>query len=975
MAGSYNTAGLEKNLNFIISDGSTPEHGTDIHYSSAISPVAATGAGDSDGPACDYQALREAAQQLSQKGFALQTVIPVALPAEAHPKRRQNKRSGDWETVVGADGKPEPAYTGKNPSYWQSNGKPQLAGPKDPTTKAQAQVLDRIQTAERLGKPIGLAIRPTPQLVVIDFDLKDYGSQEELDQDWMHLLDLNPKLAETRIERTPGGGVHLYVRPADQMESWRKRGEGFHCSFTTTAGGKHRGEVLAVNRISVCAPTRNGSGPYELVNPKHAYDVVEIQSLEAIGIYAIAKRGTTEPTKKEGGGAFLTNQQLVDLSEESRPAGSSPPELADLIGSLAQAVLLGSNPYGNGKGDRSAQLTGFAKEAYGCENLLDKEGLPYRGSADELIEQAIGILGIEDKWNRVLDSINRQECSVQDAGNRIQRYKRLAGLSSETASHQIPSGPKTQKKPPLQVVLEELATAGASGSDLSFKLEKIAGDYDRSLRDVQVLYEELVKEKEAALDADDSLDQLEQLSATGGLDVLSLIPPVLANALEGIRHSAEFQHSTLLAVLLAGFSAALPLRSWIELDPAEDFCQPLTLWVLLLMPSGELKSPLLNRLLVKPWQESVDEVVEQAHRQRVEEWKIAKQAADNGDGPAPGPKPRLPQTLVTEDATVQGLELHMEIHDRWANRSICLWLDEAAAALRQMADPARAGKDASLGGWLLSRYDGTGARGAKVDETRERHYKSCRLAMVAGCQPDVYREITGDADQSGLSARFIVVEQLCVDQRFPVCWTEEEVQRAEDLRKLLVRCYGVLARTEELHLRLTPEAFALFQAERAAMYQRKRASISAAERSLANKAAGRIGRLAALFHLLWCVAEREEGPISLRQEVGVEAMQRAIRFNRFLLDQTLGVRLTSAGNNALGALMLKLQRVAWEKRTPLALSELRRALSGRQRPEMGEVLHAVQRLEERGYGVLESQEYRGQQGWRYTAKRQLLLAS
>ncbi len=69
MAGSYDTAGLEKNLNSIISDGSTPEHGTDIHYSSAINPAAATGAGESDGLACDYQALREAAQQLAQNGF------------------------------------------------------------------------------------------------------------------------------------------------------------------------------------------------------------------------------------------------------------------------------------------------------------------------------------------------------------------------------------------------------------------------------------------------------------------------------------------------------------------------------------------------------------------------------------------------------------------------------------------------------------------------------------------------------------------------------------------------------------------------------------------------------------------------------------------------------------------------------------------------------------------------------------------
>jgi hypothetical protein len=91
--------------------------------------------------------------------------------------------------------------------------------------------------------------------------------------------------------------------------------------------------------------------------------------------------------------------------------------------------------------------------------------------------------------------------------------------------------------------------------------------------------------------------------------------------------------------------------------------------------------------------------------------------------------------------------------------------------------------------------------------------------------------------------------------------------------------------------------------------------------------------------------------------------------------KALVVRLTSAGNSELGALMLKLQRVAWEKRTPLALSTLRRALSGKQRPESGDVVHALQVLQERGYGVLEPMEYRGQQGWKYTASKPLLTAN
>jgi hypothetical protein len=927
--------------------------------------------------ACDYSALREATGQLARLGLSLQTVIPLALPADDFPQTRLNSTTGQREILRDRNGRPLPAFVSKNPSFWLADGQPRLTSQSQPAV--ESEVLKRIDVAERLVRPIGLAVIPSKEVVVIDFDRKNYPTQEALDQDWMRLLDLYPELTGTRIERTPGGGVHIYLRLADGMDSWRTAAGKLHCNFTTVPGGEHRGEVLAGTRVCVCAPTRNGSGTYELVNPEYAYSLIEVRTLGAIGIYPRA-RATGATTKQP---------QRPRRSPVPQPqaSGSAAPVLAELIGNKAREVLTGGSPYCGNEGaavDRSAQLTGFVKELYSWVNLLSDHGLRFSGSPDDLIAQAVAALAIEDKADRVLSTIEMADCRHRDSDAALRRYRRLSGGSAagtvSSGSTDAPQDAAGQEKPQgkatLQQVLEELAAAGPSGSELSFRLERIAGDHDRSLRDVQGLYRELVEEQEAALDADDSLDQLEQLGATGDLDVLSLIPPVLVKALEGIRHSAEFQHSTLLAVLLAGFSAALPLRSWIELDPAEDFSQPLTLWVLLLMPSGELKTPLLHRLLVKPWQQSVDAVVEQAHKRQVEEWELRKQDSENGDAPPPGPRPRLPQTLVTEDITVQGMEVHLEIHDRWANRSICLWLDEAAAALRQMADPARAGKDASLGGWLLSRYDGTGARGAKVDQTRERHYKSCRLAMVAGCQPDVYREITGDADQSGLSARFIVVEQLSVDQHFPPCWTEEEVQRAEALKELLVRCYGFLARIEQLHLRLAPEAFALFQAERAAMYQRKRASISAAERSLANKAAGRIGRLAALFHLLWCVAEREEGPISLGDnQVGVEAMQRAIRFNRFLLDQTVGVRLTSAGNSALGALMLKLQRVAWEKRTPLALSTLRRALSGKQRPETAEVLHALQVLEERGYGVLEPMEYRGQQGWKYTASKPLLTAS
>jgi len=916
-------------------------------------------AGGADVIPCEYGAVKEAAAELLRLGLSLQTVIPMLLPAAEYPLTRQHRSSGEWEIQCGQDGRPRPAFVGKNPSFWLTSGEPRLTSHRKSASKTE--LLSRLAVAMQLGKPLGLAVIPSSDVVVIDFDRKNYPSQADLDRDWMGMLDVYPDLTRTRIERTPGGGIHLYVRPADGMESWRTTGGKLHCNFTTVAGGEHRGEILAGTRVCVCAPTVSAAGVYELVNPDYAYSLVEVSSLGAIGIYPLAKAAGARVQTPRG-----------STGKQQQKAGVGAPALAELIGSKARQVLEGGCPYRGGDRaglDRSAQLTGFVREVFSWVNLLDEQGLPYSGSPGDLIQQAVAALAIEDKWDRVLATIEAGECRHQNADAALRRY-RFSESSGATP------GAAAQEKPTLQQVLEELAEAGLSGSELSFRLERIAGDHGRNLRDVQGLYQELIHEQETALDADDSLDQLEQLGATVDLDVSSLIPPVLLEALQAIRRTAEFQHSTLLAVLLAGFSAALPLRSWIELDLAENFSQPLTLWVLLLMPSGELKTPLLSRLLVEPWHKSVDGVVEQTHKRQMQEWELRKLDADNGSGPAAGPPPRMPQTLITEDLTVPGVEVHLEIHNKWANRSVCIWLDEAAATLRQMADPGRAGKDATLGGWLLSRYDGTGARGAKVDQSRERQYQSCRLAMVAGCQPEVYREITGDADQSGLSARFIVIEQLSVQQHFPTSCSENDIRKAEALKQLLVRCYEALAKTEQLQLRLSPEAFELFQGERAVMYQRKRASVSAAERSLANKAAGRIGRLAALFHLLWCLAERAEGPISLGNGlVDVEAMQRAIRFNRFLLDQTVGVRLTSAGNSELGNLMLRLQRVAWEKKNPLSLSMLRRALSGKQRPESTEVLHALQVLQERGYGQLEQMQYKGQAGWRYTALKPLMASS
>ena len=55
---------------------------------------------------CAYSALREAAVRLLQLRLSMQTVIPVALPAETYPATRKNGTTGRRDMQRDKNGKP-----------------------------------------------------------------------------------------------------------------------------------------------------------------------------------------------------------------------------------------------------------------------------------------------------------------------------------------------------------------------------------------------------------------------------------------------------------------------------------------------------------------------------------------------------------------------------------------------------------------------------------------------------------------------------------------------------------------------------------------------------------------------------------------------------------------------------------------------------------------------------------------------------
>jgi len=455
----------------------------------------------------------------------------------------------------------------------------------------------------------------------------------------------------------------------------------------------------------------------------------------------------------------------------------------------------------------------------------------------------------------------------------------------------------------------------------------------------------------------DAINELIRLHADKELDAKELIPAFMVDALSIIRATVRYNWDILLVVLMTGLSGALPLESEIELIPG-DFTQSLNLLSILLMDTGEVKSPLIKRLVSAPWMRSVDLVMKDRYFKELQYWKKLKDSSVDGDGQSEAPRPEPANTLITEDLTPQGLERHLVLHDRYAKGSILLLFDEGKDLLSEMSGQTLTTNQLKLGTWVLSRYDGSGAKGAKADATKERTYSQCRLSALICCQPDIYRQITGDSDQSGLAGRFIVVEQSTVEQEFPEEFPTTHKQRHQNLADLLVELYKYVCDRNDVRLTLSDEARRLFQQERKSLDQQKHQTLSDAARGQLNKAHGRLGRLAAILHILWSFDPAKPCGRELPSVVDTVSMQRAIQLNRHLLSTSVLARQTACGNNLSMQKIEVFQRRALKVKSPEKVSEIRKALQSNMRATPVETEMIVNALDQIGVGKLS----RDQQG-------------
>jgi hypothetical protein len=216
-------------------------------------------------------AVQQTIEQLLFLGCPPIPVAPKQDPKQDWCHRVIKTKDGSKSCVVGKDFNPIPLFTGKNPSNLDRKGKAWIC--------KHGKFQDRLPAPYELKRffcnsntGIG-TLGGHGGIVWLDFDAKNYDSQEACDSDVESLITRH-NLQDSWIERTGSGGWRIAVKPKQKPD---------FTNFATTPNGKHIGEAISDGRFTVLAPTIHPNGtPYRRIgwgNP------IEVESLEAIGIY------------------------------------------------------------------------------------------------------------------------------------------------------------------------------------------------------------------------------------------------------------------------------------------------------------------------------------------------------------------------------------------------------------------------------------------------------------------------------------------------------------------------------------------------------------------------------------------------------------------------------------------------------------------------------------------------------------------
>jgi hypothetical protein len=489
--------------------------------------------------------------------------------------------------------------------------------------------------------------------------------------------------------------------------------------------------------------------------------------------------------------------------------------------------------------------------------------------------------------------------------------------------------------------------AGASRQDLEAERIRLAAASDIPAATLQGLLLAIQREAESGLQVQQEAQRLaravERAGVNDSISIGQLLPAGLAKALKTRTQYLPADDVAACMAFLVCISGVVKLGTEIIASRAADYRVPLNLYGALVARSGAKKSP-LSRLLVSKPTETIRTDLARSHSRAMEEWTEQNRGVKPSERPDP---PKAPYLSIS-DATAEALAQQLQVQE---DRGLGLLLhrDELAGLFGNL-NQYRSGRG-SDSEQLLEAYDGSGFRSLRVAAVNGgRAYSRCHLSIWGTIQPAVLQALVADGDASGLWARYLFIPLPEVVVRLAHEESDEEADASEAAGALLAKACDHVYRLPRASLTLDADGRKAFMDYEAKCQGEALGATLPAEGALMGKAPGKVLRVAALLHLLWCW----ELKVNHSTPIGFGAIQRGTLLVDHLNAWALSIHEAASGGEA-SDLMRLVHRLAQASGGAIAWRDVAHKLSKAQRKEVDSAAAgaAVDALAGMGMGTVE----------------------
>ncbi len=658
---------------------------------------------------------------------------------------------------------------------------------------------------------------------MVDIDPKNFDSLEAMNQAIEGWENRNPGISLCPRVKTQSSGYRYFIGFESVPKNW-----GNTISFTFTQGGeKSLGELMVGSGGLGIILGKGLKGNYSW-DRNACGDVPVFQSPESVGLFEIEKVQKIN--------SIYDNKSI---SEEAREALNFIPVTQfdeDYqgwinLGMACQAAGLdfedwdswsqGSTKYSNSK-DTFNHWKSF-KEGGGIT-----PGTLFKFAKD-------------NGWNPPKRNFSYQKQLAQNSQSNVSG---TAALKPETQSNVVPfQRQEPSKLPPIKEVLKALLEQNLSRADLDNELLELSAIYPRySKNDIEKLYRKLSEEEEEKESQNDIKIELDELlkNKNQSLNLSEYLP-------DNLSKISEFASRLCLRPEL-GLSAFLTVCSSLlavgsKIDLLMEYCQfdqkSLGMYTAICAEPSQKKSPLINKIALEPLLELQDEARKQYEQEMADyQTELADWTSDKNN-PDPEPQKPIMRRFFISGGTQAGIRNVLNTHSKngWG---LLVLTDELAASYKNNSKTYNAG----LLEDFLSFYDGYGKFEA-LNEGFKGDFSKCLVAMLGGIQPGVISNYMNGSDGNGHWSRVSVVNQPISPFIVP-----DKPMASLDIKPMLVDFYRKLSQLPQLHFTLDAKAKAGFITINNKCEQYRVTAKTQALASLWGKMPGKIGRFAALLHII-----------------------------------------------------------------------------------------------------------------------------